>query len=75
LHNSDGEDNDLLVPFESWRERGQHGKEHEPDRKPGRVLTVKPSGLGIEDRGRRYHAASIQPQKALPRQLDGSFLL
>src|ERR1700676_669863 len=61
LHNSDGEENDLLVPFESWRECGQSGKEDEPDRKPGRVLAVKPPGLSIEDRGRRYHAASIQP--------------
>src|SRR5258705_14015469 len=75
LHNSDGEENDLLVPFESRRERGQSGEEDEPDREPCRVLTVKPPGLGIEDRGRRYHAASIQPQKGPRRQLDGGFLL
>src|SRR5258708_1011819 len=73
LNNSDGEENDLLVPFESWREPGQPGKEDEPDRKPCRVLTVKPPGLGIENGSRRYHAASIQPQKAPRRQLDGGF--
>lgn len=59
------------MPFELRREHGQSGKEEEPDREPDCVETAKPPGVGIENGRRRYHAASIQPQKALRRQLDG----
>src|ERR1019366_153535 len=74
LHNADGEENYLLVPFELRGKRGQSGEEEQPDDKPDRIETAKPPGLGIEDGGRRCHAASIQPQKGPRRQLDGNFL-
>ncbi len=74
LHNSDGEENQLLVPFELWREHRQSEKEEEPDDEPGCIEAVKPPGLRIENLRRKCHAASIQPQNALLRQLDGGFL-
>ena len=59
------------MPFELWRKHGQAGKEEEPDGEPYRIETVKPPGFGIETWRGKCHAASIQPQKALRRQLDG----
>ena len=63
------------MPFEERGEHSQYAKTDEPDGKPSSIDTVEPPGLGIGNGERRYHAASIQPQKALRRQLEKDVLV
>jgi hypothetical protein len=62
------------VPFKLGREHGQSGKKEQPDGQPNRIQAAQPPGIRIEDRGCGYHAASIQQQKALRRQLEGGLV-
>lgn len=58
------------MPFEPRRKPGQADQEDEPDCEPERIQAREPPGLRVENGRRGFHAASIQPQKALARQSD-----
>ena len=75
LHNTDGEKDQLLVPFELRREHGQPGEKDQPDGEPSGVEPGEPAGVRVDNGERAGHAASIQPQKPLCRQLEGGFLV
>ena len=70
LHNPDCRQGYLLVPFHAWRQKRQP----EQEKKPDGIQPAKPSGPGFRDRGLGNHAASIQPQKALPRQFESDLI-
>ncbi len=53
LHNSDRQQDELLVPLQLRRQRRQPAQKHQPDRQPQRVHAGKPPRLGIENRRRR----------------------
>ena len=61
LHHTDGQEDDLLVPFKKRWKQGERDEKNKPGGNPDRIQPVVAPGLGIEDGRRGCHAASIQP--------------